>query len=239
MPARPIDRYYQEQIAKMGEQGLKSPAIANELEKIAKSHGQDKYPSERTVRTYWEKHMARLPEERRAYSEFRWPDSMVDAEIPWEASNAILDWIRSFELHSISRPMIVEAKWYWRVSQVAPTISEDDHTFALYWLAERELNPNELTAAVAAAIDVYLVHQPWLWAWDEAAENIQNRYAPALLRAAGADGSSLFEGLRPKAANSLLDFVEGVLAHRGTLRGLDNVLLFAAVSSKPGMGGPG
>ena len=53
--------------------------------------------------------MARPEEERRAYATFRWPDSMSDAEIPWESSRIVLDWIKSFGQGDVALIMPVGA----------------------------------------------------------------------------------------------------------------------------------
>lgn len=196
----------------MAEQDLKSPKITCKLQKLAADRGRTDSPGERTVRTYWEKHMARPEEERRAYATFRWPDSMSDAEIPWDSSRIVLDWIKSFEGVNAPRPTICQVKWYWRVYQAG--LDSSNCADATLYLAERELDPNEVTIAVGIAVEAYLVHQPWQWAWEESEREIRESKLPTLVRSAGAIGTTRFEDDRPL---SLRRFIIGILEERDLL----------------------
>jgi hypothetical protein len=64
--------------------------VADKMEVIGREEGRSDYPAIRTVNKY-RKEFNSLPEsKKREYSFFRWPSSMVENLIPWEASLPLL-----------------------------------------------------------------------------------------------------------------------------------------------------
>src|SRR6266542_162514 len=54
-------------------------------------------PGERTVKRRVDEFHKLQPAEKREYSRFRWPQTMIDGALPWEASRAGLDLLRYYE----------------------------------------------------------------------------------------------------------------------------------------------
>ena len=156
--ARPrTDARYITLVAELAERGLKPPAIAVAIERIAgEKNWKVDPPSVRTVRRFYQEHMNQDPEQRQQFEPFRWPDSMLTAGIPWEASPAVLEllWWGNNGL------TVGFMKWYWRVHLAALDLPIQDKQFAADQMNDREPNP-ELFRVQMRAIETYLACGPW------------------------------------------------------------------------------
>jgi hypothetical protein len=166
MPRRKIDSRWRTHIfdCKREDPALSAERMAIRFEEAARAGGPKDWPSARTIRRVlddWEK----MPEgERRQYGYFRWPESMEDGSLPWEASSAALELLR--RLCGFHRPPVRLVKWFWRVTQAAPKAGIDAHYEAATQLAvEEALHTAERTRDV----EWYLAFQPWRSEEDSAA----------------------------------------------------------------------
>ena len=156
--ARPrIDIRYRKLIAELAEQGLRPPDITRALEEVsAEEEWTVDPPDIRTVRRHYQAHMGKDPEQRQQYEPFRWPDSMLIAGTPWEASPVVLELLRQGH----KAPTVGFMKWYWRVHLAAPDLPIQDKKSAADQMNDREPNP-ELFRVQMRAIETYLACGPW------------------------------------------------------------------------------
>jgi hypothetical protein len=145
-------------------QRVSSANILARFEAEADQGGRTDFPLKRTIEREVKRFHAMTPEGKRQFALFRWPDSMLDEALPWEASGDALDLLRHFdEQHWEERPTVRAALWYWRVKQARPEMALRD---ALEIAAN--LSAYELTRADArgdpfdaGADELKLTYQPW------------------------------------------------------------------------------
>ena len=99
--------------------------ILQRLKEVAKKEGLgDDYPSQRTIGRIKD---GMTPEDLKTYASFRWPESLEERALPWEASGAGLELLMLLDTNGIrERPPVRLVKWYWRVREACP-----DATLAL------------------------------------------------------------------------------------------------------------
>ena len=169
MPRPLTDNHWQHRVRELAEQGINAAEIARRLEKEADKSGRDDYPSDRTVRRIRDAHMAKGPGDRRQYAGFRWPESMQDAEIPWEGSEQVLNLIRNhrtmFGLGS--RPPIGFTKWFWRVTQAAPTLDLNRRARIAAFLFGNEQNPESVPENKVRSLETFLADEVWNGQWPD------------------------------------------------------------------------
>jgi hypothetical protein len=74
----------------------------------------------RTVHRYLEGFRDLDEEVRRQFRDVRWPDSLEDGDIPWEASTEVLALLEWTEKHNLRPPTVNIAAWYWRSTLMIP-----------------------------------------------------------------------------------------------------------------------
>ena len=156
--ARPkTDIRYQNLVSELAERGLKPPAITEAIERIAAEMewGVDP-PSLRTVRRIYQAHMGSDDEQRQQFEPFRWPDSVLAAGLPWDASPVVFEVLQDWN----KPPTVGFVKWYWRVHVAAPDLPLPDKTWAAKFLNDREIDA-EFKRVQLRAIETYLARAPW------------------------------------------------------------------------------
>jgi hypothetical protein len=114
MPAK-VDVFWEERVKsiKANRPTWGAGRICRQLEIEASAANRVDAPSPRWVGGYLQ---TQLPEDLREYREFRWPESMERADLPWEASAAALELLGLLQ----ERPTVRLAEWFWRVTLAAP-----------------------------------------------------------------------------------------------------------------------
>jgi hypothetical protein len=163
MPRPKTDTWYVEQVATLAAEGERPPTIFRRIQETAERAGRNDYPSERTVRRLYEAHKSEPIQLQKEAAFFRWPATMVEGLLPWQASRAALDLVRFRDEHGAGRPTVREAKWYWRVVTAAPEIDPQEAAAAAAFFTTREFAE---TMGRADDIDAEpgewrLVYQPW------------------------------------------------------------------------------
>jgi hypothetical protein len=90
-------------------------------ERIRKIEPPTALPSDRVIRRIMAEFKAAPAAERQPYTYFSWPATMESGAIPWEASRALLDWLK-FRASGGRRqpPLTRQAVWFWRVTHAVP-----------------------------------------------------------------------------------------------------------------------
>ena len=76
-------------------------------------------PAERTIEKYLALYDQLPLEERESYKSLRWPGTMLDDALPWDASPHVLELLTA---DLPERPSLGEARWFYRVSLAALTV---------------------------------------------------------------------------------------------------------------------
>ena len=154
---------WQHRVCELAEQHVNPAEIARRLKSEAVNSGRDDCPKERTVRRIYKVHMAKGQGDRRQYAGFRWPESMQDAGIPWEASKAILNLLQRHRANFGfgSRPPIGFAKWFWRVTVAAPELDLDRQARIAAFLFGHEQNPDSIPEPKVRSLETYLLEEAW------------------------------------------------------------------------------
>jgi hypothetical protein len=77
--------------------------------------------------------------ERQPYTYFSWPATMESDAIPWEASRALLDWLKFRTIGGRRQPPLThQAVWFWWLTQAVPDapIEERDILSFFYTLVD-------------------------------------------------------------------------------------------------------
>ena len=166
MPRPKIHTHYQDRIRTLTAQHMSARAITEELEQEAARRDWLDPPDGRTVRRYIEQFRERAELDQAQYARFEWPESMETADLPWEASRTVLDYLRhcrNDSLYLYGRPSVRMVTWYWRVHQAATDGSEDDWEWGASYLTDSESDPTEAGRSIARAVESYLAYAPWQW----------------------------------------------------------------------------
>jgi hypothetical protein len=126
MPRPKTDEQYRLRVATLAEEGWRPGPIFREIERGAQEDGRADYPSDRTVRRLYEEWMALPESHRRQQARFRWPASMEEGTLPWEASRSALDLVRYCDDRGLDPPTVAEARWFWRLQVAAPAQPQDE-----------------------------------------------------------------------------------------------------------------
>lgn len=163
MPRRPVDAYWRERVRQLveNEPGRSPRSIAALLAREGRARQRYGWPSERTVRRLRDEHRARSEPERAHYREVRWPETMEQGALPWEASAALLELLRQRASFN-TRPTVREARWFWRVTQAAPDAPVRSRATLAGWLAAWEaLGAGEIPEVEVRRVEGYLSYRPW------------------------------------------------------------------------------
>lgn len=135
--------------------------IAQQAEDLARELGRTDFPHRSTVHRYLDAFRNLDEDVKRQYREFRWPDSMEDGDLPWEASTealALLEWTGEYNLRPPTVNLVV---WYWRTTLMLPDTPLDLRLRVAITLAtHREIGepiPERLRKdlAISAVLDEY------------------------------------------------------------------------------------
>jgi hypothetical protein len=159
------------------------------FQEIAQERGWRDIPGERTVKRRVEDFQKLAPEDRREYARFRWPQTMLDNVLPWEASRSGLDLLRHYdeqdrandawaatqglgprvEGEGWGRPSVRAVRWLWWVRLAAPSLDVRAaiRIAGYFYAAERDAAWGlERDPAAMAAMEWALAYQPWRSAAD-------------------------------------------------------------------------
>jgi len=162
MPQRPIADHWRRQVRLLVENAppgerLTDRRIAAMLERDALRLGRHDSPSERSVGRIRKQHEDTRPAERREYRRFRWPDSMEDESLPWEAAPAALELMRAY---SYERPLLPVIRWFWRVSVAVPDAPLEERKNRAIFLAMNEAAASPNPRALES-VECWMIYQPW------------------------------------------------------------------------------
>jgi hypothetical protein len=160
MPRQRIHKVWREYVfSLLANERLSVGAIAKRVKAAGRQLKRDDYPRERTVRRLRDKDFAELTEkERRQYRYFRWPESMEEDSLPWEGASAALELIR--DRAGQPRPSIRLARWYWRVTQIAPDAPAFERRQAAGFLALAEVL-GQGRDSVSRHVEGWAAYTPW------------------------------------------------------------------------------
>jgi len=119
---RPKEHKYDDRIRELAAAGHRPPAIVKALEQEAARLGLNDTPTESTVRRRVKEFAELSPQQKRQYALFRWPDSIENGDLPWEASGLLLDLLGHLDADGVDRPTVREAVWFWRVCLATPNL---------------------------------------------------------------------------------------------------------------------
>jgi hypothetical protein len=127
------------------------------------------YPSERTISRIKATEWPGMSETEQAeYRTFYWPESMERGDLPWEASATALELMHRLDAAQsglTERPPNRFVKWFWRVSQALPPVSEappgvleDVRVLAAGLLTLKELGGEPVSMPM---VEWWLAYRPW------------------------------------------------------------------------------
>lgn len=164
MPRPRIDEFYEERIATLAEEGYRPAGITRLLEIEAKEEGRQDWPSPRTVQHRYDQHSKSSEEDKRQAALVRWPQSMGNADLPWEASAAVLDLLRYRDENGLGRPKVRLAKWFWRITLAHPDSETVNRAAYAAFLAAWELVEGGSKKGTSAfdleALELFLAYRP-------------------------------------------------------------------------------
>lgn len=159
MPRKPISNAWVARIYQLAAEPMNLNPKEIEQE-FAKRYPDGEWPSRRTI----ERHVARFRamdlDKQQEHAEFRWPETMQNEILPWEAAPFALELLRlttkqgpfepmppgtdltELEPESIAppeRPLVIFVKWYWRVSVARPDAPFPQRLDAAHQLAAEEV----------------------------------------------------------------------------------------------------
>jgi hypothetical protein len=161
MPAQPIADWVQARIwtVKAHRPKLSAGKISELLEAELKADGKaDQTPSESTVKRYLKRWDGLPEEERNRYRLFYWPESMQSHALPWEAAPAALEMLSA---EADRRPLLIVARWFWRLTQSAADAPYKQREQVARQLAACEIVGAGANEARARAIECWLTFSPW------------------------------------------------------------------------------
>ena len=116
---------------------LSDREVADSMKAIGKELARSDYPAVRTVNKY-HKEYNELPDPMKTgYRLFHWPECMESGLIPWEASKSALELLGHLQRQG-KRPLVRVVRWYWRISQAAPSEPWGERARAARYLAGME-----------------------------------------------------------------------------------------------------
>jgi len=125
LPAPKVAQHWRDKVFTLvAEQpNLSAASIEAKLHEQANVEGiEEEPPSARTIGRIREE-FSRLSEAQQGeYAYARWPESFQSGALPWEAGRLVLDLMAELRRLSQPRPLLRHAKWYWRITQVAPDL---------------------------------------------------------------------------------------------------------------------
>lgn len=180
MPQRPIPQFWKDRViahlsrAEQRGERASDAVIEHELigeaGRMKESGDQDErelsrlVPSRRSIqRIRLDEYPGVGKEKKRDYRVTRWPQALVQGDLPWESGPVVLELLR--ELDSITKigwlPSINVSKWFWRVSQSAPDLPVSDRLKITSMLLASD--------SMWDAVQYFLAYHPWRSNKDEEA----------------------------------------------------------------------
>jgi hypothetical protein len=102
---------------------LNSNALSEIAQCWAERFGRDDAPR-RAITYRYQTAFKQLPEEvQGSFKIVEWPQSMHDGALPWESATEVVGLLTWADEHDLPPPTISVAKWYWRISLIAPGAS--------------------------------------------------------------------------------------------------------------------
>jgi hypothetical protein len=117
-------------------------------------------PSDRAIRRIMADFKKAPESQQQSYRSFAWPESMEIGALPWEASRAVLDLMRLRSENNMVRPLVVEAQWFWRVTQAMPDTPIEQRARWAIHLTLIEKSESDKTKAVED-LQWQLAYQMW------------------------------------------------------------------------------
>jgi hypothetical protein len=156
----PIEQHWVDRIRYFvaNNRGKGSKWIQARIEEEAEDAGREDFPSLSTVKRYV-KDARSKPQELVGYKLFYWPESMSVAELPWESSALVLELVALLARRG-KRPSVGEVKWFWRVTQAAPSAPTDVRYDVAWNLAMLEAMGG-VPESQARLIETYLAQRGW------------------------------------------------------------------------------
>lgn len=132
-------------------------AIRKELQKVKDARD---VPSDRAIRRAKEEFLELNTQDRAKYLEFKWPESMEQGALPWEAARASLNLCRRYRDAGAHPPLIQECVWFWRVTLAAPDLAEwEQIRLAAYLIANSVDRESDRGQHALRTIETALTYQ--------------------------------------------------------------------------------
>lgn len=184
MPAKPIDRHWEQRIYEMSANDSRAGPYRIEAalaEDAIRLPFLPPPPVANTIRKYLRIWAEKGEEEKTPYQYLRWPQSMTSGALPWEASSAALELLSIVPPPQGNRPSVRIARWFWRVTQAAPDMplmvldfsAPIDRFSIAQLLAEWEIL-GDPPSIYRDSVEAVLTYAPWR------SEDNAGRYAAAL-----------------------------------------------------------
>ncbi len=131
------------------------------IHRLLEEHSNKAPTSVPNARTVGEIKRRLTPAEAKAYRYFTWPQTMLEGELPWEASRAALDLLRYRQDKENPLPLVWEVKWFWRVTLASPDAPMKKRAALAMELALKEKHTASLPEQGLTLIQWQLAYQPW------------------------------------------------------------------------------
>jgi hypothetical protein len=152
---KPTDAFWKDKVRSLTEnEGLSAKKIAERFERS----GEKNYPLDRTIARIQAEFRKLDERERRDYRLFTWPGAM-ELDLPWEAGPACMELVGLME--GFRRPQIRLCRWFWRVSQLAPTAPVEKRRDIAGDLALWELLDLPSSQRPERALQLYFATRAW------------------------------------------------------------------------------
>jgi hypothetical protein len=145
---------------RLGPLGIQ-PKLAWLKERMEKKPEGLRVPSLRTIGRVQRQFRTLSEEERQPYRIFRWPESMEQGALPWEAAPAGLELLRFLHEKGQERPTIGTVRWFWRVSLIAPEARVDLREYAALCLNATETSRYTRASDIKRSVESWLAWAPW------------------------------------------------------------------------------
>lgn len=137
-------------------------AIEQRLDQQAAAEGlEDEPPSARTIGRIRDEFRAMGEQQRQQFAYVRWPATFEQGALPWDGARHVLDLLRWHQATGQDRPTVRQAKWFIRVSSVAPGLGVGDRVHLARSLAAEE-QAGRRVEGLREAAEYFLAFTPWL-----------------------------------------------------------------------------
>jgi len=137
-----VDAFWREQIRGITANypGWGPGRVVRALAAIGEQLGRDDWPAERTIGREQQRFREMEAAKQRDYLVFRWPESMVRGDLPWEAAALGVTLIRHFGQRR--RPLVRCVRWCWRITLARPDAPLPARWNAACFMAAWEVSPD-------------------------------------------------------------------------------------------------